>query len=141
MLCVCMRIGPIKRAVGPPVAINDCTTWQSIKLKIEHLEELKRILEESSISLNDVCIVGSSVLAAHGIRKNKDIDIILSKNIRKLFTESDKSFNLTENIECVGVGWLYNLDNRTKDEEIIYNSNKHFVINVIQIYVSRATYL
>ena len=96
-------------------------------MKIEHLEELKRILEESSISLNDVCIVGSSVLAAHGIRKNKDIDIILSKNIRKLFTESDKSFNLTENIECVGVGWLYNLDNITKDEEIIYNSNKHFV--------------
>tara|TARA_Y100000592_G_scaffold96953_1_gene166530 strand:- start:60660 stop:61064 length:405 start_codon:yes stop_codon:yes gene_type:complete len=95
-------------------------------LKIEHIEELKKILDENSISPNDVCIVGSSVLAAHGIRKNKDIDIILSKDIRKLFTESDKAFNLTKNVECVGVGWLYNLDNRTKDEEIIYNSNKHF---------------
>ena len=98
-------------------------------MKINHLEELFNTLHRHSIDPNDVCIVGSAVMAALGLRENNDIDIIISTSHRKKLSDKKKCFNLSENIECVGVNWLYNLDEKTTDEDIIYKNENHFLKN------------
>jgi len=90
--------------------------------KLKHLKELKKQLQELKINSNDVCIVGSAVLAYYNIRENNDIDIIMHEKYRK----TDNNYNISSNIECVKKGWLYHIENIT-DEEIIFNSKFHFV--------------
>lgn len=47
---------------------------------INNLEMLKEFMNENQIYKKDVCIVGSSILAANGLRKNNDIDFIINPN-------------------------------------------------------------
>jgi hypothetical protein len=98
-------------------------------LKVKYIEELKQSLKANSINLEDICIVGSSVMTVYGLRQNRDIDILLAPKIRSRLTENKKCFNLSSNIECVGPGWMYSLDEKTKDEEIIYDSKNHFILD------------
>jgi hypothetical protein len=92
--------------------------------KLKHIKELKKQLQKLKINNNDVCIVGSAVLAYYNIRENKDIDIIIHEKHRK----TDNNYNISNNVECVKKGWLYHI-NKTTDEDIIFNSNFHFIHN------------
>lgn len=98
----------------------------NIRLKINHIRELERILERLSIKKEDICIVGSSVLAVYNIRHNKDIDIIIAPKIRREILEGSSAHNLTENVECVASGWFNRVDRMISDEELVYNPRYHF---------------
>ena len=98
-------------------------------MKVNHLEELADVLKMNSISKDDICIVGSSVMTTYGLRQNNDIDIIISKDQRKKIADSEKCFKLSKNIECVGTNWLYGFDKKTTDEDIIYKNKNHFYKN------------
>jgi hypothetical protein len=45
--------------------------------KIAHADELKVFMEKFGLSSDEVCIVGSAVMAAAGIRENDDLEVIL----------------------------------------------------------------
>tara|TARA_R100000388_G_scaffold94747_1_gene83114 strand:+ start:2979 stop:3368 length:390 start_codon:yes stop_codon:yes gene_type:complete len=96
--------------------------------KLKHLSELEHVLKSLSIESSDVCVVGSAVLALHGLRSNNDIDIVVSKKVRNQVIKTSKAVNLSENIECVSQGWLTPLN----DDEIVFNPDFHFVHNGIK---------
>ena len=91
--------------------------------KLLHLNELKSVLDTLGIDHADVCVVGSAVMALHGIRVNNDIDIIVCKGEREKIINTSNTISLSENIECVKEGWL----NPLLDDEIIFNSEFHSI--------------
>lgn len=46
--------------------------------KIVHMDELKAFMEKFGLSSDELCIVGSAVMAASGIRENYDLEVILT---------------------------------------------------------------
>lgn len=51
--------------------------------RINHLDKTVRILKELGIVDSDWCLVASSVLAVHGLRSNRDIDVCVSDSVYK----------------------------------------------------------
>ena len=96
--------------------------------KLLHLNELKFVLDTLGLDHADVCVVGSAVMALHGIRANNDIDIIVCKDKREKIINTTGTISLSENIECVREGWLKPLS----DDEIIFNSELHSIHNGIK---------
>lgn len=96
--------------------------------KLLHLNELKSVLDIIGLDHMDVCVVGSAVMALHGIRMNNDIDIIVCKDKRDKIINTTSNISLSENIECVREGWLKPLS----DDEIIFNSEFHSIHNGIK---------
>ena len=93
--------------------------------KLKHLKELKEVLSSLNIKHSDVCVVGSAVLALHGIRMNNDIDIIVSKEKRDAILKTKDAIGLSDNVECVKQGWFLPLE-PIDDDQIIFNSKLHF---------------
>ena len=96
-------------------------------MKINFLDELGLVLKRHNIQKKDVCIVGSAVMTAMGMRENRDIDIILKKSVR------DSRFGLkcerlSDNIELVSSNWFC-CDEELTDDEIIDNNLYHSVID------------
>ena len=91
--------------------------------KLIHLNELKSVPDTFGLDHAEVCVVGSAVMALHGIRVNNDIDIIVCKDKREKITNTTSTVSLSENIECVREGWLKPLT----DDEIIFNSEFHSI--------------
>ena len=98
-------------------------------MKVNHIEELEKVLKNRRIPRHQICIVGSSVMSVYNLRQNNDIDIIMSLEERSKISKQENSFKLSENIECVGVGWLHRLDNTTTDEDILFKENNHFILD------------
>jgi len=90
--------------------------------KISFIDELSLFFEQYKINSEDTCIVGSSVLALYNIRKNNDIDLIITNKIRNSFFGTDKSIKVSKNIEIVPKNWL-NIHNDFDD--IIINNPKY----------------
>ena len=84
---------------------------------IQHEEELYRMLDLYNINYDDVCIVGSSVIARAGFRDNNDIDITLKPSAREIsekFRGQSGLIELSENIQaCTG---RYNIIGISDDE-------------------------
>tara|TARA_A100001201_G_C4041425_1_gene186797 strand:- start:354 stop:758 length:405 start_codon:yes stop_codon:yes gene_type:complete len=93
---------------------------------INHLEELKNEIIKHQIEKQDICIVGSAVLAALNIRSNKDLDIIILHNKRDMIKKTEKNFLISKNIECVSKNWMRKTDKPISDDEIILNPKNHF---------------
>tara|TARA_R100000152_G_C6781051_1_gene214817 strand:- start:4766 stop:5158 length:393 start_codon:yes stop_codon:yes gene_type:complete len=91
---------------------------------VKYLKELETILNQYQIDKNDVCIVGSAILALHEIRENNDVDIIVRKSVRKDLSLSHKSCKISKNIEIVGENWFFIDDNLT-DDLILDNRENH----------------
>lgn len=101
-----------------------------MSIEIKYLDELVIVLKKYNILKDDICIVGSSTLAYHKIRENKDIDFIIKKNKRdKLFNKNTKK--ILEHIELVGFGWLAN--KKINDDEIITNDKYHVIHNGFKV--------
>jgi hypothetical protein len=49
--------------------------------RVNHLDKALNILDELSISCEDWCLVASAVLAIHGIRENRDLDICVRNSV------------------------------------------------------------
>lgn len=51
-------------------------------MNVQHIEKIERVLNDYNISRDDICIVGSSVLAIYGIRQNNDLDFAIHPQVR-----------------------------------------------------------
>jgi len=96
-------------------------------LKLKHLKELNKTLENLNLTKQEVCIVGSGVLAVLGLRENKDLDIIILHAKRECIAPNDKNFSISKNVECVSANWLKNYSAELSDDRIINDPNLHFV--------------
>ena len=66
---------------------------------VNYLEELSLTLERFDLSKDDICIVGSAVLAVYDVRENNDIDIIVSPEQRYKVSKEHSSIKISENVE------------------------------------------
>lgn len=94
--------------------------------RVLFLKELKEFLKTSDIKADKVCIVGSSSLAALGIRENRDIDLICHSTIRQQVIKELKQNEICDKIEVVNKNWSY-FDDSINDNQIIEDSEKHFL--------------
>ncbi len=74
------------------------------KLK-KQLKQLEKELSILNLNKDDVCIVGSFVLALYNIRENRDLDIVINPQQKKKISKKKKAFHLTNIIEVVGDNW------------------------------------
>lgn len=89
--------------------------------------EFKIDLLLNNIPLDDVCVVGSSILAAYEIRKNNDVDFVMSSSCRKRFL-SKGVVPFSKNVEMVSENWARSKDKDfITDDELITNPRYHFV--------------
>lgn len=56
---------------------------QNDNFTVAHIAELEMWIEKQGIDKKDICLIGSSVLAAWGIRENHDLEIVLKPSIHK----------------------------------------------------------
>ena len=99
--------------------MNECDvgSFHESKFK-EFITETKRIISDSNVDIEDVCVVGSAPLAAYGKRECRDFDIIhLSSRSTIKFNDIISSHN----------DYLEYYDESL--EEIIFNPNKYFYID------------
>ncbi len=77
---------------------------------IQFLEGLEYILQRNGISKDEICIIGSSVLAFYGIRKNHDLDFalypeartrILKENNLQIEVLPSGTINFSKNIQSL----------------------------------------
>ena len=94
--------------------------------KVNFLKDLKCLLEVSGIDPDKICIVGSSSLAAIGMRQNDDIDLICKQEVRASLIKHIKQSKVCGKIEVVRKNWSF-FDESITDSEIIENDEKHFL--------------
>ena len=94
--------------------------------KINHLNELSEVITTHDINREDICIVGSGVLAALQLRPNVDLDIMILHKKRDLINKTEKNFSISSNIECVSKDWMRMTNKKISDDEIIQNPAYHF---------------
>jgi len=94
------------------------------------LPGVKEQLLTSKIPISSICLVGSIVLAYKGLRENNDIDIIIDSAYRKKINKK-KPFRLNDKIEIVSENWGRRLG--LNDDDIIYNSNFHQVVDGLKL--------
>lgn len=99
------------------------------EFNVNHLEELKNEITKYDIIKEEICIVGSAVLAALNIRSNKDLDIIILHAKRDLIKNTEKNFSISTNVECVSKNWMRKTNKQVSDDEIILNPENHFYKN------------
>ncbi len=92
---------------------------------ISYIEKLDKIIKEYKIKKENICIVGSSVLAYYDLRDNKDIDIVIKKEDRLRLFNTLHTFQIDDNIELVQFGWIPN--NKITDDILIENDKYHFL--------------
>jgi hypothetical protein len=108
---------------------------ESGKNIIKYIDQLPDILNRYGLSPGDICIVGSSVLSAFGLRENHDLDFVIEPRKRQLLLKQYKdvlkimSWGLicfNENIEAV-----YNQYNiiGISDSEIVNNAKYNILFN------------
>lgn len=84
------------------------------------------------VPLDSICVVGSSVLTAYGIRKNHDVDFVMTSNYRKSFN-SLGVVPFSENVEMVSANWARSKQRKPiADDELIRNPQYHFVYEGIK---------
>ncbi len=92
------------------------------------IPEFRVFLNEKQIPIEEVCIVGSSVMDIFGIRESHDLDFIVSYEYSSQFSEKAEKVTDSGNIEKVNKNWLRN-DKKTvfSDDEIITNEDLYFI--------------
>ena len=94
--------------------------------KVKFLDKLKHFFETSNLDSNDICVVGSSSLAALGLRQNKDIDLICTPEIKQSLIKQLKENKIYGKIEIVNDNWSY-FDESIDDSQIIQHQENHFL--------------
>ncbi len=93
---------------------------------IEKLDRLRKFLYENGIRVEDVVVVGGSVLEIFGLRYSDDIDITIKSNYRKKvgygFKRVDEDIEICQQDHVIGEnGILY------KDDVLIEDDDLHFL--------------
>lgn len=115
---------------GPLSHLNQAV---AMKMKINHLGILDKILASYDIDKNDLCMIGSSTLAANGIRENNDIDICLLSSVQKsLFPDMINTTTLVDKVDII-LSKKYEVYFGIGDDDIIQNSKYHEIFNGYKI--------
>lgn len=64
-----------------------------------YVDELERWLDKTGINKDDLCLVGSSALAARGLRENHDLEFIVKPDVRKKLKLKYDFFWLTFHVD------------------------------------------
>lgn len=101
------------------------------KLNVAILE-LKIDMLQNAIPLNEICVVGSSILTIYGIRENRDVDFVMTSKYRERFV-SVGVVPFSEYVEMVSQNWARSKNRKTiADDELIYNPKYHFIFQGIK---------
>lgn len=93
---------------------------------------MKIDLLQNAIPLNEICVVGSSILTVHGIRENHDVDFVMTSKYRERFASSGV-VPFSEYVEMVSQNWARSKKRKTiTDDELIQNLKYHFVYQGIK---------
>jgi len=95
------------------------------------LECLDEFIEKYSVRKEDICVVGSAALEIAGIRKARDIDIIMRSEVReKLFSKADSEelCQLNKKVE-ISRRNHYGAFMKLTDDEIIGNEKYYDCYN------------
>lgn len=94
--------------------------------------ELKIDMLHNAIPLDEICVVGSSVLTMYGIRENHDVDFVMTSKYRERFASSGV-VPFSEYVEMVSQNWARSKNRKTiTDDELILNKKYHFVYQGIK---------
>lgn len=86
----------------------------------------------NAIPLDEICVVGSSVLTMYGIRENHDVDFVMTSKYRERFASSGV-VPFSEYVEMVSQNWARSKNRKTiTDDELILNKKYHFVYQGIK---------
>jgi hypothetical protein len=99
--------------------INKCTIGSFHEVKFRRfVKETKKIIDNSNLDIEDICVGGSAPLMAYGKRNCRDFDILHLSPVEKInFNNSVSSHN----------AYIKHYDDSLK--EIIYNPSKYFYID------------
>ena len=87
---------------------------------------------QNAIPLDEICVVGSSVLTMYGIRENHDVDFVMTSKYRERFASSGV-VPFSEYVEMVSQNWARSKNRKTiTDDELILNKKYHFVYQGIK---------
>ena len=107
-------------------------------MNVKFLDKLEDSLRKSGLAKDDICIVGSAVLAYHGIRENKDIDIIVAPQVRRELGISDEATKIGKNIEVVGKDWHPKVsDGKIVDFERYHFTHKGYKFVNLELLISK----
>ncbi|TYT62010.1 hypothetical protein [Natrialba swarupiae] len=93
---------------------------------IRYFDDLKKYLESVQLSTEDVCIVGSAVLADFGLRENGDIDLAIDPYERGAVDFDSTPKNIDVSVEKYS--WL-----GVTDKELVHDETYHYTTNGIKI--------
>ena len=94
--------------------------------------EVKIDMLHNAIPLDEICVVGSSVLTMYGIRENHDVDFVMTSKYRERFASSGV-VPFSEYVEMVSQNWARSKNRKTiTDDELILNKKYHFVYQGIK---------
>lgn len=95
------------------------------------LRKLEKTLKNKKIKNEDICIVGSFILEALGLRESRDIDLCVNLETRESLTSENSPLSLNDKIEIISKNWgsFFGLE----DEELIYNDKYHIKIDQFKI--------
>lgn len=87
---------------------------------------------QNAIPLDEICVVGSSILTTYGIRENHDVDFVMTSTLRERF-HSKGVVPFSEYVEMVSENWARSKNRKTiTDDELIQNPRYHFVCQGIK---------
>lgn len=109
---------------------------------IDHIAELEAVIHEAGINKTEICLIGSTTLAYHNIRKNKDIDFVATKRARESLQElankrdgatieSDGQILFSEAIELSRPDRLDVIG--LSDEDLIHDDRNHLTTDGYKI--------
>ena len=91
------------------------------------LDELETCVKRIGLQKDQFCLTGSSVLAALGLRENRDIDLIVLRALRRRFKPRGKAISLSDNVEMTSGNAFAPFG--LKDDVIIRDPRYHITVH------------
>jgi hypothetical protein len=106
------------------------------------LGEFSSLVFKMGISLDNVCVVGSTVMEVYGVRASTDVDFIATSSVREeVFGEGvDGVVQLSADVDLASKGYLRLAGVDTSDDEIIALSKNHFLYRGVKMVAIEAVY-
>lgn len=121
------EVSEVLKMFREPANASQCVRGGRIRHKLDlAIIELKIDMWQNAIPLNEICVVGSSILAIYGMRENHDVDFVMASKYRERFASSGV-VPFSEYVEMVSQNWARSKNRNTiNDDELIQNPEYHF---------------
>lgn len=101
-----------------------------MSLKKSDLDLLMESLNKYSIDVNNICIVGSTILSINNIRENKDLDITINPHFRRKFLKENKNIKVLNSGTFDITNYIQSVKGRYEKIGIsdfdLFSDNEHF---------------